>query len=415
MPVQDAAIEQSNESPGLGMPRWLDLGSELRGRVESYTGTGLTDKDNSYYLSRARLDVGIRAHEQVRFSFQFQDARAPGWDNAPAPASQTGSADLRLANVQIGDAQDGAVQLIVGRQAMYMGSKRLISTSNWSNVCPAFDGVGLSHHWGRLRVHHFAATRVNSVKDGFDRVTSGTKTFGTHASMQWNEGRTLIEPYWLANTFAGRVSELGDRGALKVQSFGSRLLRKGPAGLDYEVEIMGQKGEIAGAALSAWGAHGNVGRRIAAWRWTPRFFADYSFASGDGDRSDGKHNTLQQLFPTHKWGTADNLAWRNIHEPLVGVQLEPHPKWSVTAQFRELWLANRQDGLYSVSGNEMVRNPAATSSHIGQELDFHVKHRLSSRLELIGGFGHLFKGAYLKQSMPSHGVNVAFLGWTYKR
>jgi len=413
--AQDVVSRQTSAGRRLALPRWLTIGGEIRGRTEFNTGVGFTSNDNSFHLNRARLDLGIRLNNQVRFRAQIQDSRAPGWDTTPtAPASVAGSADLRLANFQIGDAGEGALELVAGRQALVFGSKRLISTSSWSNVGPAFDGVRLTQHLGNLRLHSFAATRVLSRSDGFDRISSATKTFGTYASLQSGGGRTVIEPYWLANTFSGRVSELGVRGGEEVHTFGTRLVRQGEAGMDYEVEILSQKGEIAGDGLSAWGAHANVGRRFADCRWTPRFFVDYSFASGDGNRSDGRQHTLRQLFPTHKWGTADDLAWRNIHEPLVGVQVEPRRKWRTTLQFRELFLASRQDGLYGFSGVELVRNPAATSSHIGQELDLQVNYRFSSRLDILGGYGHLFKGAYLKQSMPEHGVNVAFLMWTYK-
>lgn len=413
--AQNAVSQPTSAASRLGVPRWLTVGGEIRGRTELDTGVGFTASDNSFHLNRARLDLGIRLHNQVRFTAQIQDSRAPGWDATPtAPASVAGSADVRLANFQIGDAGEGALELVAGRQALVFGSKRLISTSSWSNVGPAFDGVRLTQHWGNLRLHHFAATRVRPLNDGFDRFSSATKLFGTYAFLQSGDGRTVIEPYWLANTFPGRVSELGVRGGEKVHTFGARLVRQGEAGMDYEVEMLSQKGEIAGDGLSAWGAHANVGRRFADWRGTPRIFVDYSFASGDGNRSDGKQHTLRQLFPTHKWGTADDLAWRNIHEPLVGVQLEPRRKWRTTLQFRELFLASRQDGLYGFSGAEVVRNPAATSSHIGREIDFQVNYRFSSRLDILGGYGHLFKGAYLKQSSPEHGVNVAFLMWTYK-
>jgi hypothetical protein len=365
-------------------------------------------------LHRARLDVGIRLHDQVRFSAQIQDSRAPGWDTTPTPASVENKADLRLLNVQFGDAGEGALELVAGRQALVFGSKRLLSTSNWGNVCPAFDGVRLTQHLGNLRVHYLAASQVRPLGDGLDRFSSATKLFGTYASLQSSGGRTVIEPYWLATTFQGRVNELGVRGGEETHTFGARLVTQGKAGMDYEAEILSQKGALAGAPIGAWGAHGSVGRRFAGRRGTPRLFADYSFASGDGDRSDGRHNTLRQLFPTHKWGTADNLAWRNIHEPLLGLQVEPHRRWRTTLQFRELFLANRQDGLYSFSGAELVRNADATSSHIGHEINFQINYRFSSRLDILAGYGRLFKGDYLKQSRPDHAVNVAFVMWTYR-
>lgn len=50
---------------------------------------------------------------------------------------------------------------------------------------------------------------------------------------------------------------------------------------------------------------------------TPRLGLEYNFSSGDHDPTDGKNETLDNLFPTnHKhYGYMDFLGWRNIHQP----------------------------------------------------------------------------------------------------
>jgi Alginate export len=397
------------------LPRWLTLGGEIRGRGEYDSGVSYTARDDGYYLSRARLNVGIQMHSLVRFAAQIQDSRVGGWDtSAIPPAGVQDKVDLRLVNVRIGDADDGALELVAGRQELAFGSRRLIGTSGWGNVSPTFDGARLTQHLGNVRIHYLAVTRVRPLSDGLDRYSSASKLFGTYGSWKSGDGRTEVEPYWLATTFRGRLNELGVRGGEEVHTFGARLVRQGKAGMVYEGEILTQRGELAGAPISAWGAHASVAHGFDGWRGTPLFFADYSFASGDRNRLDGRQRTLRQIFPTHKWGTADNIAWRNIHEPLVGVDLHPHRRWRTTLRFRELFLASRQDAVYSFSGAEWVRNAAATSSHIGEELELQVNFKYSSRLDFLGGCGHVFQGAYLKQSRPDHGVGMAYLMWAYK-
>ena len=102
-----------------------------------------------------------------------------------------------------------------------------------------------------------------------------------------------------------------------------------------------------------------------------------------------------------------------MHDASGGVEWRFSPKWRLNADFHSFWLASRADALYAAGGAALVRNPTATSSHVGTELDAYFSYRRSNRLQFVGGVGHLFTGDYLKQSGKGAGLTSPYLMWTY--
>ena len=68
------------------LPNWLNIGGELRTRLEGFSGGGFRhDNDDLYLLTRVRLNLGIKPASWLKFQFQGQDAQVfgkntkPGW------------------------------------------------------------------------------------------------------------------------------------------------------------------------------------------------------------------------------------------------------------------------------------------------------------------------------------------------
>ena len=75
----------AQQAGGNGLPAWLKVGAEVRGRAEAETGLGYTPAaSDGYYLHRLRLNAGIQAGGGLGFFFQAQDSQAPGY-RTPVP------------------------------------------------------------------------------------------------------------------------------------------------------------------------------------------------------------------------------------------------------------------------------------------------------------------------------------------
>jgi hypothetical protein len=74
-----------------------------------------------------------------------------------------------------------------------------------------------------------------------------------------------------------------------------------------------------------------------------------------------------------------------------------------------------QDAIYALNGT--VSRAAADgrfdSTHIGEELDLLVQHRLYRHLDLYGGYSHVFTGAAVAETGASDDIDFVYLGMIF--
>ena len=95
--------------------------------------------------------------------------------------------------------------------------------------------------------------------------------------------------------------------------------------------------------------------------WKPRVFTQYDYASGNKNPNGQVHGTFDTMYPTahDRFGLIDQFGWQNIQAVRAGVTIEPHNRWTVTAQWLDFWLASATDSLYNSSGGSIVRKRKA--------------------------------------------------------
>jgi hypothetical protein len=141
-------------------------------------------------------------------------------------------------------------------------------------------------------------------------------------------------------------------------------------------------------------------------------FGEYNYASGDETAGDGIRGTFDQLYPTahDKYGLADQVGWKNIHHVRTGFELRPQSKLLLSGSYHSYWLASVRDALYSASGGVLARGAAdASDRHVGQELDLQASYAPSARVQVTGGYAHLFPGAFLKAATPGKAYNFPYV------
>src|SRR5260370_18643631 len=99
------------------LPAWLQLGGQIRGRFEDPSGTSITNaSSDAYYLSRIRLDLGIKAARWLRFFAEAQDARVAVYNISPAPSTIYNPLDLRQGFVEVKLEGTANITALAGRQ-----------------------------------------------------------------------------------------------------------------------------------------------------------------------------------------------------------------------------------------------------------------------------------------------------------
>lgn len=397
------------------LPSWLRVRAEFRERVEGAESIGFTADRNDYYaLSRVRLNVAATPSQSLSFQVNLHDARVGEKEIGPVAAPFRGPFDFRLAFSDVGSAKS-PVALRVGRQELAFGEQRLLGHLAWVNTGRSWDAARLILRSKPMQVDIFAASVVRVLQDELDRSGFGNKLFGAYGSSATLIPQGTLEPFVFFREDENLASELGPRGTLQQTTAGVRLAGKLPARLDYGVEMAMQRGSLAQDSLSAWAGHWQV-RESLKGKGAVKLISEYNFASGDRDSLDGTRGTFDQLYPTghDKLGLSDQVGWRNVHHLREGVEFSPLKSTLVSFSYHTWWLASRTDGLYSATGALIARVPGgAASSHVGHEFDIQASRPLTPQIAIVGGYAHMWAGAFLKQATPGASFSAPYVMATY--
>src|SRR3989441_3836024 len=432
------------------MSAW-DIGAQVRLRYEirdnfAIAGTAGSadflhngrDVDNSYFLHRIKPHIGYTA-PWYSFYIEGRASGTTGDDRDPNPESD-GPIDLHQAYVTVGNHKEFPVSAKLGRQELSYGDERLIGAFDWNNIGRVFDAAKLrwQNSWfaadvfsGRVilpRDNHF---NMPNDYDWFSGIYTSTKAIPKQTTEIYLLSRNTSAKSPAANSPSGPNGP----SARDIYTLGVRM--KSNAGelgpWDYTFELMGQYGhfnDTATPALSdpslehqAYAFVALGGYTFAKAPWTPRLGLEYDFASGDSNPTDNKHETFENLFPTnHKfYGYMDLVSLQNIHDVRLTSSLKPLPRITLLAEAHAFWLADTHDSFYTVAGarrgglgptagNTYGINPGY-SSFVGSEVDLVSSYAFSPQGMVEVGYGHFFRGDYIKQSLAA--VGSADANWVY--
>jgi len=388
---------------------------QYRGRAESSRGLVSHGDYDGYYLNRLRFGLTLDAHPHVQAVFQVQDAQTFAYAVKPAPRNMTNTLDLRVGYLALGTVKGGPLAVRVGRQDMAFGEGRLIASPEWGNTNRTFDVIRTTTTGPGYKVDTFAGAPVDISQNGFDPKKPGENLFGAYASFD-KLVPGVIEPFALVRTTRRVAGELGGTGRGVLYTVGGRMVGRIKAGVDYAIDIVAQRGEIAGDPVTAWATHLAFIRTMSHTPWKPRVVVEYNFASGDRNPKDGRRETFDQLYASNhaRYGLADAVGWRNMHHAGMTIELTPTKPFKVTTGVQRFFLASLGDGLYGAGGSRTVFVKNATSRDVGWEADIAMAYTVSKELSLGAGLGTLFAGPYLEQAGAPGTLCTPYVLWSMR-
>ncbi|MBI3881748.1 MAG: alginate export family protein [Verrucomicrobia bacterium] len=402
--------------------------------------------DNSFLLLRVKPHVGYTG-KWFGFYVEGRHSSSDNDDRNPNPESD-GPMDLHQAYVTLGNHKEFPLSLKVGRQELSYGDERVIGNFDWNNNGRTFDAAKLrwQNPWfaADLFVSHPVVPDDNNFntpndQDWFSGIYATTKKIPKQSTdiyflaRNTGVGAAVLKapsptpaPY---NPSARDIYTLGFRGKSNPGELGN---------WDYTYELMGQYGNFkdtrTGAPASrlehrAYAGIFNVGYTWTQSAMTPRVGLEYCYASGDHNGADGKHGTFENLFPTnHKfYGFMDFVSLQNIHDVRLQTSFKPIARLTLALEGHAFWLASTHDNFYSVAG--APRGGAAITSnvgtgtgyginpnygsYVGSELDLIATYALSPQITVQAGYGHFFRGQYIKQSLSGAAFGSVDANWFY--
>jgi hypothetical protein len=400
------------------LPSWIQFGGQFRDRWEQAGNIGYRPVSDGYDLIQLRLGVYIRPVKWFELVAVTQDSRIFFNQLVPSLPPYQNVWDIREAYVRLGNSGEGPADLLVGRQMFSFGDERVIGPSDWANMGRTFDTVRLDLHPKKVKVSIFAASVINAVDGRLDHHIEGNNLYGMYSSFRSLVPRAVLEPYLLWRVAPGNIPlpETAGRGAMSEVTGGARIAGMLPGDFDYDVEMNKQTGSLGHYTIAAWAGHWNAGKIFAGTPGKPRPFAEYNYATGNGNPQSNTWTTHDQIYPSphDKVEFADQFGWRNIKDLRAGVMENIAKRWQLTEMVNNMWLATKNDAVYSSSGAASVAaNPRATSTHLGTELDLIAIFKQNTHVTYGFGFGYLFTGAFLKESTPGKSYYYPFAYVTY--
>lgn len=400
------------------LPDWLDLRPEFRARYEGRDGNPFDILVPHGVHTRTFLGIDVKPNRRVRVHLQGMDARVPTIERERLNDRYRDVFELRQAYVEIGDPDQDRWFVRAGRQMHSYGSERVLARANWSNSRRTFDAVKVGYSADDFDVHVFTGSEVNERMDRPDWSDYGRGLHGAYSTWRNWLPNAEVDFYLLYRTRRRVTDELGRTGDGDLWTPGVRIDGRLREHFDYELEWNVQRGDYAESDVRAQTFTAVGGYRFEESPARPRLFAQYQFASGDSDPTDGVFGTADQFSPAnHRYrGAADLIGYRNLRAFGAGVELDPAAKATLTVQVDHYGLASANDGYYTYGADLWIpRVPGGASSRgLGVEIDVTGTYRLNPSTVFSVGVGRFERGGFFRNHTDFTSATFSYAGVEFR-
>lgn len=368
---------------------YISLGATLRERFETNDaagfGTGKTPSD-SYLLQRLQVHADVHLDANWRAFLQLEDDRAS--DKKSVSSVDQDRVDLRLAFLEyVNKFEDGTLKARVGRQDFAFDLQRFVSSRDGPNVRQSFDAVWADWETGLWRFIGFVSRPVQYFDARpFDDISNDTFRFSTLRIERKVLGDNELSGYYSLYERSG-ARYLDAIGAEHRHVFDGRFAGK-KSGLDWDLEAMGQVGQVGKTDVHAWAVGARVGYTLTGAAWQPRLGIQFDAASGDHHSGDGTVGTFNPLFPNGYYFTlAGYTGYANLVHLKPSITVAPTSKLKLMGAIGLQWRETTADAIY-VQPNVSVAGTAgagtAWTGAYGQlRVDYAFDDHLTGAIEAV--------------------------------
>lgn len=315
---------------------------------------------------RAGLEAGLA--DDVSVFLQLQDVRLWGEEFSPLGDFNADAFDLHQGYLVIDRLADEPLAARIGRQEISLGEERLMGAVDWTPQGQAFDGV-------RMRF------TPRDLDADLLVLRTGEESAGE-------------EDGWVLGAYT--AFDLDDAGTLDVYGFLERVRDNfetdeftvgGRWAIEHgrahaRIEAAAQLGERFSNDVSAYlvalaaGLELSDDVRLTLW---------YDYLSGDADPDDDETNVFRTLYATNHrfYGYADvfldipsHTAGHGLQDAAVKLAYSPSQRTSVELDVHTFRVAERG---------------TLEDAHLGDEIDFTVRHRLRDPLGVTAGLSYVWQ------------------------
>jgi hypothetical protein len=347
------------------------------------------------------------------------------WGSDNLARSQRNQYDLHQAYLKVNKPGNLPFSLTLGRQEMKYGAQRLIAAPTWANNVRSFDAVKFTYNPGLFDIDVFGGAEVIPSKSDFDSARWGKYLFGVYATYKGIPNHVfdlysinVTDQHDDITSQTSATTKYSDTKRYTVGTRGEGKIASTNFGYGYEFAYQfGNQDSVTSGTVKpqnirAYAVHADVNYTLKDVLWQPVFKGEYNYASGDDDPADGLSKTFDPIYgTTHApYGLIDFFRWQNMKEYAISVDATPiKNRLKATVEYHRYYLADTHDAWYNSSGTKlrMVSNGNA-SDYVGQELSLVLNYKVTSYLNLEGGYAHFYSGDYVKNTAVGSSTAGAF-------
>ncbi|QNT78730.1 alginate export family protein [Entomobacter blattae] len=343
---------------------YISLGMNVRERYENLSSSqfGITpNKHDNYLLHRLLFHFDIRVDRHWQIYTQFEDVR-PVEKNTISPVDKN-KLDVRMAFVgyQTRLDEDSVLKARVGRQGFAFDLQRFVSLRQGPNVQQAFDAI-----WGDLELGEWRIIGILShpvqyqAKRVFDDYSNSRNSFHMFRVERHVLGDASLSAYYARyeqhDTSVYNTPGNERRNIIDAHFAGKKY------GVDWDVESMGQFGDITGKNIQAWAAAARLGYTFDV-DTSPRIGIQFDSASGSHNPNGHTIGTFNPLYPNGYYFTlAGFTGYSNLVHLKPSFSFNPIKSVSLEFDVGMQWRETRNDAIYT-QPNIPLRNTAGKGSH----------------------------------------------------
>lgn len=391
---------------------YLSLGGELRERYEYYDEPlfGVRSvRHDDYLLHRLLLNLALRTGDHFRIFLELGNHLEAGKE-APRSPNDVDELDFQQAffDLVIPFDEQSKLTLRAGRQQMILGSGRLVSVREGSNIRRAFDGARLMFQRGNATFDAFLVRTVRLHVGAFNDEPEQGETFwggyGVIPLQALSDGHLDLYYFGLERKEAAFQQGVADENR---HSFGARLWGK-PGNWDYNYEAVIQTGSFGDGDIFAWTFASDTGYTFCSILFSPRLGLKADIASGDSNPRENRLNTFNALFPKQPYfSEASLLAPANIIDLHPSIALHFTEKVSLTTDVDFFWKQRSADAIYAPPGRPLIQSGTTNSRNIGTQVNAALEWEVNRDLSMTFYYSHFFAGSAVT---AAGGHNVDFVG-----
>jgi len=388
--MQTEPLDDLKYIPLGGDPKsYLSLGLNLRERFEHNDASGFGTRGSpteNYLISRLETHADLHLGPQFQFFTQFESAFAPGKQQL-APVDQNRLDIEQMFAAYVTPVADGVVKIRLGRQEMGFDLQRFVAVRDGPNVRQAFDAAWADYEHGLWRFISFYSQPVqNRNLRLFDDYSNGHLTYGGDRIERSDVGPGQLSAYY-SQYRQDNARFLTVQGNERRDIFDVRYAG-GLDGWDWDLEAMGQTGQIGRDSIQAWAFGTLAGYRWEATVWSPRLGLQFDGASGDQNPHDGRLGTFNPLFPNGYYVTLSGYTgYVNFIHLKPSVTLRPTTSLTILAAAGAQWRQTTDDAVYTQPNIAVAGTAGKGGSYTGTygqlRADWRATSHVSTAIEAV--------------------------------